>query len=410
MNKNNPNNISVIMNYNNNLSNETENNNNQQKTYHSDCLKHLIRFTFFKKDINSQNNSFQNKLTQAYLINTKVIDKLMKIYNLRDIITYFENNKMLTGRTYQNIDDYFFIISKFIKENNVDYINNIKQKESKQDFEFNEKEKYLKPKYLNRNKYLDDFEIIDQKFANFLKNKFIGIEIINALLSIVHVDIFLIINFDKINLYQIMSLNMENILTFKNIIQIDKNKAFSLNALNHYLFKLLSNKLVQNLFSNGNLVSLENNNLILSLHSTSKNSDMNYSPKKNKFYSKNRNRNKNSSPTSLKSNASNDSLTSTLCFTHLNLEFNNKIPIVFQLGKKIRKEISIEFNKTVKELIKLFFKSINKSDLYNDKNISFYYFDKYLAHDSGEFIGSIFNQSKGSRIVIFKDLAQKIKI
>ena len=203
---------------------------------------------------------------------------------------------------------------------------------------------------------------------------------------------------------------MENILTFKNIIQIDKNKAFSLNALNHYLFKLLSNKGIQNLFSNGNLVSLENNNLILSLHSTSKNSDMNYSPKKNKFYSKNRNRNKNSSPTSLKSNASNDSLTSTLCVTHLNLEFNNKIPIVFQLGKKIRKEISIEFNKKVKELIKLFFKSINKSDLYNDKNISFYYFDKYLAHDSGEFIGSIFNQSKGSRIVIFKDLAQKIKI
>ena len=201
MNKNNPNNISVIMNYNNNLSNETENNNNQQKTYHSDCLKHLIRFTFFKKDINSQNNSFQNKLTQAYLINTKVIDKLMKIYNLRDIITYFENNKMLTGRTYQNIDDYFFIISKFIKENNVDYINNIKQKESKQDFEFNEKEKYLKPKYLNRNKYLDDFEIIDQKFANFLKNKFIGIEIINALFGIIHVDIFLIINFDKIKLY-----------------------------------------------------------------------------------------------------------------------------------------------------------------------------------------------------------------
>ena len=201
-----------------------------------------------------------------------------------------------------------------------------------------------------------------------------------------------------------MSLKTESILIFKYLIQIKKNKAFAQNALNHYLFRLLCDKGIHNLLRGGNQINLENNNLVLFF----------YSHDRNRIVWKNRNKihskPKNTSRTSIKSNTSEDSILSTICITRHNLEFNKKVTIIFQIDKKKRVEISIEFNKKIKQLIKLFFRKIGRLDLFNDKEIFFYCFNKYIPHNSEDLIGNMLGEKLGTLTIVVQDPEKKIKI
>ena len=60
-------------------------------------------------------------------------------------------------------------------------------------------------------------------------------------------------------------------------------------------------------------------------------------------------------------------------------------------NQQIEVEIMIEEDKTVEELIKLFFKSINRPDLFGDKSIIFLYGGESLRHDSKTLIRQIFD-------------------
>ena len=99
-------------------------NNNQEKSiYNSEFLKHLLRFAYLKGEIFSKSNRFKNNLNQAYIINSALMNKLKELYNLKDIITYLNNYQILAGINYQNCDNNFPKISKFLNENQINYIN-----------------------------------------------------------------------------------------------------------------------------------------------------------------------------------------------------------------------------------------------------------------------------------------------
>ena len=129
-------NNNVIINKGNNISlNNVQMNhiNAQEKNiYDSEFLKHILRNIYLKKELFSQNNIFQNKINQAYIINSSLINKLKQIYNLKDIIAYLDNNQLLSGLTYNNFDDNYPRISKFLNEKQTNYINIIKKTNQKE--------------------------------------------------------------------------------------------------------------------------------------------------------------------------------------------------------------------------------------------------------------------------------------
>ena len=70
--------------------------NNDLKKYQErnrDFIKHLIKFNFFKKEIQSKTSLFQKGLTKVYSVNRKIILKLLNIFNINEIIRNLNKNK-----------------------------------------------------------------------------------------------------------------------------------------------------------------------------------------------------------------------------------------------------------------------------------------------------------------------------
>ena len=249
--------------------NTSLNNNN----FHEKLLKYLIKFLYFKKEFKSQENQYQQKLVKAYLINKKIINKLKNIYNLDDIIPSLDD-KILKGITYRNFEENYYKIKDYLSEVGSDQSYIIEQNEfqGENGIQFNNEEKIIIPKNLNfpiAFKYLDDFEIIDKKFGDFLRLKFEGI-----ILPIVHFgliknnNIFLIINLKEQYFYQIMSLNNEDNLSFKYAIEIVKDiKSISDCISNNFIFGFLLKYDLKNLIKLGNPIKLNKGGIIISLYS-----------------------------------------------------------------------------------------------------------------------------------------------
>ena len=91
--------------------------------FHVSLFKHLVRFHYLKKELNSNNNSFKNKMKDAYLLNAKVLNKLKQFYNINDIISNLDNKK-LNGISYNNFEDNFYRITAYLVEigQNPDYL------------------------------------------------------------------------------------------------------------------------------------------------------------------------------------------------------------------------------------------------------------------------------------------------
>ena len=249
--------------------NRSQNNNN----FHEKLLKYLIKFLYFKKEFKSQENLYQQKLVKAYLINKKVINKLKLIYNLDEIIPSLDD-KILKGISYRNFEENYYKILEYLSEAGIDQSYTIEQNEfqGENGIEFNNEEKIIIPKNSIipiKFKYLDDFEIIDKKFGDFLKLKFEGIT-----MPLVHFgliknnNIFLIINLKEQYFHQIMSLNKEDNLTFKYSIEIVKDiKSISNCTSNNFIFGVLLKYDLKNLIKLGNPIKLKNGELILGLYS-----------------------------------------------------------------------------------------------------------------------------------------------
>ena len=259
----------------NNFSNNQDNNN-----YHLSLFKHIIRFVYFKREFNLYKNSFQGKLHEAYLINAKIINKLMQVYNIDDIIPSLDN-KILEGITYKNIDNNFYKVTEFLDDFGIaqEYI--IEQNEFGEELQFTEEEKSLIPKKLNipvNLNYLDNFEIIDKNFMIFLKSNFDNIIMPSVQFGQFKCNhIFAAINFKGQYFYQIMNLNNINELSFKYLIEIVKDNEFkNISKSTNYIFGILLKNELRDLISKGNPICCRKNNYIFNLYSNS------FSPKQPK--------------------------------------------------------------------------------------------------------------------------------
>jgi hypothetical protein len=166
--------------------------NNGLKKYQErnrDFIKHLIKFIFFKKEIQSKTSLFQKGLTKVYAVNRKIILKLLNIFNINEIIRNLNKNKILDQITYFNFDKSYFKILTFLYDNNI----NINIEEIK----LTENERVLAFHKLSDQKnlpYLNDFELIDKSFVDFLKLNIKGITFRQVNFGIInHNKIFLAI-------------------------------------------------------------------------------------------------------------------------------------------------------------------------------------------------------------------------
>ena len=201
--------------------------------------------------------------TQAYIINKEIINKLKQNYNLNGVISYLNNNQQLNEINYQNFNENYSKISEFLNENQTNYINSIKQNERQTKIKFNEHEGSFVLKKLNNNndlKYIDSIEIIDKDFANYLY------QIFNNNIAIYKIDyikieskIFLIIYYNRNFIYEISSLNENDIMTIEYLIEIKKNNMTNdINKLNNYIVNVLLENGIQHLISYGNPINIEN--------------------------------------------------------------------------------------------------------------------------------------------------------
>ena len=202
------------------------------------------------------------RFTQAYIVNKEIINKLKRNYNLNEVISYLNNNQQLNEINYQNFNENYSKISEFLNKNQTNYINKIKQIERQSTNKFNEQEGSLVLKKLNNNglKYIDNIEIIDKDFVNYLY------QIFNNNIAIYKIDyikieskIFLIIYFNRNYIYEISSLNENDIMTIEYLIEIKKNNMTNdINTLNNYIVYVLLENGIQNLISYGNPINIEN--------------------------------------------------------------------------------------------------------------------------------------------------------
>ena len=255
--------------------------NNDLKKYQErnrDFIRHLIKFIFFKKEIQSKTSSFQKGLTKVYAVNRKIIQKLMEIFKINKIIENLNKNKILDQITYFNYDKSYFKILTFLYDNNI----NINIEEIK----LTENEGVLAFHNLSDQKnlpYLNDFELIDKSFADFLILNINGITFRQVNFGIInHNKIFLVIEFEEKFFYEIFHLNKEhnNNYIFEYLIKNEKSKFFGeQSALNNLIFGYFRQNQILNFNNNKrkNEIKLYDN-IILNFY------------QKNNAYSKNKKR------------------------------------------------------------------------------------------------------------------------
>ena len=83
---------------------------------------------------------------------------------------------------------------------------------------------------------------------------------------------------------------------------------------------------------------------------------------------------------------------------------------IFETTSQLKVEITIDIDKTIGELISLYFKTINKTDLIGDKSISFLWSARVFFYDSKIVIRTyISDRNVGNKIVV-NDVNDKIKL
>ena len=98
--------------------------------------------------------------------------------------------------------------------------------------------------------------------------------------------------------------------------------------------------------------------------------------------------------------------------THNKIKQKDKetIKITFKSASGMIKDININQNKTIEELIKLFFSEINKPELFNDNDVNFLYSAKDLKKNPKELVSEIFKKvfDNDIYVVTIVDLKNKI--
>ena len=238
--------------------------NHNFRRYYSENLKHLIRIIYLKRELIQPNLKFKS-MKSAYLINKQIIDKFRQIYNIDELFGILENKNLLNGITYKNCDNNYRKIYDLLNEEYYNFIEEISKKEKIGTISFNIDDIIFKAKYINNQpnlSYIDNFEIIDPDFYNFLKQKF-GEDLLmhQAYYAPIEDKIFLIICFNQTYIYEIISFSPKGgdiIIEYliEVLLQIrEKTISYDINELNYSIFKFLSFNGLKKLISTGNSIT-----------------------------------------------------------------------------------------------------------------------------------------------------------
>ena len=245
--------------------------------YESQYLKHLIRFPFFKKELISNNNFVDNNINIGYLLKSDIITKLKQFYSLKQIFDIFVEKNLFKGINYYNCDNNYSNISKYLNENQINYINIIKSNEINGKIKFSKSESDLNIKYINNLEYIDEFEIIDKGFADLLKEKMNkDINLFAIYYTRFENKILLIINLNQKYIFEIVSINHDGgaIIVEYLIETINNNKSYDINLAINSISKTLKNYGLQKLITFNSPISIENN-FVINFHKLNCNAENN---------------------------------------------------------------------------------------------------------------------------------------
>ena len=244
----------------------------------------------------------------------------MKLYNIKEIIRFLENNGVLKDVTYQNFNSIFSKINGILDDYQNNNINPIEYIVEQDQFSVFENNSFFYSKNVNNNKnlkYFDNFEIIDKEFSSFLSKTFDNrIDLLPNNYIKNENKIILAIIMKQNYIYEIIAPNSNFILTVLYIIEINHFNIFeNLKLFNNHIFKIIREHGIEKLISFGEPTRIDNN-LILNIHSI------------------------------------------------------NEGTIIINMNKDSH-EISFDFNKTIRNLRINFFNQIKRADLIENKNIEF---------------------------------------
>ena len=358
--------------------------------YNSEVLKNLIKFLCFKRDILSKNNS--SNIFEGYIVKSEIINILKQWYNIKEIINFLNYYNKLNEINYQNFDLYYPEINDYLNIHQSNYMKSIKQIEVQNKILSLEKISVFYSKYINNNnninlKYIDNFEIIDKEFADLLikaSNNHIDLLPIDY---IINENKYILAIKLKINyIYEIASKDSNHNLTVENVIELNKNNAK--HEFNNNIFKIIFQYGVKKLINN-HKIKIDDNitakirsiDELNSIHDSSQSSNSSvFSPVQEKYH-----------------------------------EYEpwdhdkNKWLITFQIICQNEIKILIDPNKTMRELIKIFFDKIKREDLFGDKTIAFLYRGSVISHFSDDLIKDMTDNDDFMTIIV-DDLYDKIKL
>jgi len=224
----------------------------------------MITFPLFKRELKS-NNYMKNNYIQVCLIKNEIMTKFKDFFQLKKLFDVLENEKLLIGITYQNSDMRFLNIYNYLCQKKEPYIEHIKKYENSQEFSFNANESIFNFKYINNNsnlKYIDDFEIIDQAFGNFINQSMKkNINILQAQCCKIEDKILLAIYINQSYIYEILNINTEGVkINIEYLIEIKGgNSLINSNDINSMIFQTFMKNGFKKLISLKNPINLGNN-------------------------------------------------------------------------------------------------------------------------------------------------------
>ena len=243
------------------------NNNINNEIYDSEILKNLLRHYYFKEELKSSDNSNIIKKKEAYIVKFDILNKLQREYNIMEIYNFLHNNGLLDGISYDNFNNNYPKICKYLNQNMNKKIKQIKTIETSGSIQFSKNESEFIPKIYNQQpslKYFDGFVLIDKEFCSSLKKLFNeSVNILKIFYSNYGNKMLLKIEFNRNYIYEIVKYNEIQSVEVKYIIEIiKKDKIDDFISVNNFL--LLMND-IKNSVIISNPVKI-NENFVINLH------------------------------------------------------------------------------------------------------------------------------------------------
>ena len=186
-----------------------------------------------------------------------------------------------------------------------------------------------------------------------------------------------------------MSLNQSNIFAFEYLLTIVKNHKFNdIKRFNNYIFNILQKNGIQSFLCKGNPISVENNSIIFNLFS------------KDSIFIENKEQNNiNEENTLNESKYSYEKKNSSKYFPFLS-KSKNFVNVKFLSSSQFNIKVSIEDDKTIKDLRKAFFEKINRMDLFYCPKLYFLNGGIMLNYDSNKLIKDLSGEDNVKTVLL----------